>query len=89
MKWGRGVWICTECHCGAPAAVGTGELRALVAADRTGEPVRGPSAVEAGKADIPEEGGVIEMVRQQISAGLVCSVTREKGTTAKLIPGRS
>lgn len=41
------------CHCGAPAAAGTGELRALVPADRTGEPVRGPRAVEAGKAEIP------------------------------------
>lgn len=41
------------CHCGAPAAAGTGVLRALVAADRTGEPVRGPRAVEAGKAEIP------------------------------------
>lgn len=40
-------------HCGAPAAAGTGALRALVAADRTGEPVRGPRAVEAGKAEIP------------------------------------
>lgn len=47
------------CHWGAPAAAGTGELRALVPADRTGEPVRGPRAVEAGKAEIPEgtEGG--------------------------------
>lgn len=43
-----------ECHCGAPAAAGTGVLRTLVAADRTGEPVRGPRAVEAGKAEIPE-----------------------------------
>lgn len=42
------------CHCGAPAAVGTGVLRALVAAERTGEPVSGPRAVEAGKAEIPE-----------------------------------
>ena len=42
------------CHCGAPAAAGTGVLRTLVAADRTGEPVRGPRAVEAGKAEIPE-----------------------------------
>lgn len=31
-------------------------LRALVAAERTGEPVRGPRAVEAGKAEIPETG---------------------------------
>lgn len=44
------------CHCGAPAAAGTGVLRALVAAERTGEPVRGPRAVEAGKAEIPETG---------------------------------
>lgn len=44
------------CHCGAPAAVGTGVLRALVAAERTGEPVRGPRAVEAGKAEIPKTG---------------------------------
>lgn len=50
----RRVWIWMGCHCGAPAAVGTGVLRALVAADRTGEPVRGPRAVEAGKAEIPE-----------------------------------
>lgn len=42
-----------ECHWGAPTAVGTGGLRALVAAERTGEPVRGPRAVEAGKAEIP------------------------------------
>lgn len=28
-------------------------LRALVAAERPGEPVRGPKAVEAGKAEIP------------------------------------
>lgn len=41
-------------HCGAPAAAGKGVLRALVAADRTGEPVRGPRAVEAGNAEIPE-----------------------------------
>lgn len=41
------------CHCGAPAAAGTGVLRALVPVDRTGEPVRGPRAVEAGKAEIP------------------------------------
>lgn len=31
------------------------ELRALVVADSTGEPVSGPRAVEAGKAEIPEE----------------------------------
>lgn len=48
------VWIGVGCHCGAPAAAGTGVLRTLVAADRTGEPVRGPRAVEAGKAEIPE-----------------------------------
>lgn len=48
------------CHCGAPAAAGTGVLRALVAADRTGEPVRGPRAVDAGKAEIPERGEVRE-----------------------------
>lgn len=41
-------------HCGAPAAAGTAVLRAVVVADRTGEPVRGPRAVEAGKAEIPE-----------------------------------
>lgn len=40
-------------HCGAPAAAGNGVLRVLVAADRPGEPVRGPKAVEAGKAEIP------------------------------------
>lgn len=51
---GCGFWV--ECHCGAPTAAGTGVLRALVAADRTGEPVRGPRAVEAGKAEIPEGG---------------------------------
>lgn len=28
-------------------------FRTLVAADRPGEPVRGPKAVEAGKAEIP------------------------------------
>lgn len=50
----RRVWIQKGCHCGAPAAVGTGVLRTLVAAVRTGEPVRGPRAVEAGKAEIPE-----------------------------------
>lgn len=44
-------------HCGAPAAAGTGVLRALVAADRTGEPVSGPRAVEAGKAEIPAGDG--------------------------------
>lgn len=48
------MWIWVGCHCGAPAAAGTGVLRTLVAADRTGEPVRGPRAVEAGKAEIPE-----------------------------------
>lgn len=54
------------CHWGAPAAAGTGELRALVPADKTGEPVRGPRAVEAGKAEIPGERegrGGEEMVR--------------------------
>lgn len=40
-------------HCGAPAVAGTGVLRTLVAAERTGEPVRGPRAVEAGSAEIP------------------------------------
>ncbi len=49
------VWILEGCHCGAPAAAGTGALSAFVAADRTGEPVRGPRAVEAGKAEIPGE----------------------------------
>ncbi|KAK0133044.1 hypothetical protein N1851_031585 [Merluccius polli] len=34
-------------HWGAPAAAGTGVLRELLAADRTGEPERGPRAVEA------------------------------------------
>lgn len=53
--WGR--------HCGAPAAAGTGVLRALVAADRTGEPVRGPRAVEAGKAEIPERAKPDETIR--------------------------
>lgn len=48
-----GRWSRRRGHCGAPAAAGTGALRALVAADRTGEPVRGPRAVEAGKAEIP------------------------------------
>lgn len=46
-------------HCGAPtAAAGTGVLRALVAAERPGEPVRGPKAVEAGKAEIPSRSRV-------------------------------
>lgn len=40
-------------HCGAPAAAGNGVLRTLVAADRPGEPVKGPKAVETGKAEIP------------------------------------
>lgn len=40
-------------HCGAAAAAGTGVLRTLVAAERPGEPARGPKAVEAGKAEIP------------------------------------
>lgn len=40
-----------RCHCGA--AAGTGGLRTVVAAERTGEPVRGPRAVETGKAEIP------------------------------------
>lgn len=48
------VWEEGRSHCGAPAAAaGTGVLRALVAAERPGEPVRGPKAVEAGKAEIP------------------------------------
>lgn len=34
-------------HWGAPAAAGTAALRELLAADRTGEPERGPRAVEA------------------------------------------
>lgn len=42
-------------HCGAAAAVGTGVLRLFVGMQRTGEPVSGPRAVEAGKAEIPEE----------------------------------
>lgn len=46
-------WVWGRRHCGA-VAVGTGVVRALVAADRTGDPVRGPRAVEAGKAEIPE-----------------------------------
>lgn len=46
-------------HCGAPtAAAGTGVLRPLVAAERPGEPVRGPKAVEAGKAEIPSRSRV-------------------------------
>lgn len=65
------------CHCGAPAAVGTGVLRALVAADRTGEPVRGPRAVEAGKAEIPEGGEVKETVRKLISA-MLCVQSPDK-----------
>lgn len=62
VGWGQ-VWIWEGCHCGAPAAAGTGVLRALVAADRTGEPVRGPRAVEAGKAEIPERGEVTETLQ--------------------------
>lgn len=41
-------------HWGAPAAAGTGVLR-LLAAARTGEPARGPRAVEAGSAAMPEQ----------------------------------
>lgn len=44
-------WGCH--HWGALTEAGTGVLRALVAAERTGEPVRVPRAVAAGKADIP------------------------------------
>ena len=42
-------------HWGTPAAAGTGVLR-LLAAARTGEPARGPRAVEAGSAAMPEQG---------------------------------
>lgn len=34
-----------------------------MAADRTGEPVRGPRAVEAGKAEIPEREKPDETIR--------------------------
>lgn len=64
------MWFWVGCHCGAPAAAGTGVLRALVAADRTGEPVRGPRAVEAGKAEIPEGGEVRETVRNMCRVGV-------------------
>lgn len=41
-------------------------LRALVAAERPGEPVRGPKAVEAGKAEIPSTNRV-----SKVSLGIV------------------
>lgn len=51
------------CHCGAPAAAGTGVLRTLLAADMTGDPMSGPRAVEAGKAEIPGETDTTDTVR--------------------------
>lgn len=70
---GRRECIWVGCHCGAPAAAGTGVLRALVAADKTGEPVRGPRAVEAGKAEIPERGQIREMIRKPTSDKRICA----------------
>lgn len=52
-KWLMQVYQEESGHCEAPAAAGNGVLKTLVAADRPGEPVRGPKAVEAGKAEIP------------------------------------
>lgn len=61
-------------HCGAPtAAAGTGALRALVAAERPGEPVRGPKAVEAGKAEIPSRSRVRKGEEGVIRASAIMS----------------
>lgn len=61
------MWIWVGYHCGAPTAAATGVLMTLVEAERTGEPVKGPRAVEAGKAEIPEGRTARATVRKPIS----------------------